>query len=77
MARKSKKTTNAKKTANATKAPKRRTKRVEWTAAQEKELRGHSKQKTPVTKISRAMKRTVGALRQKARTLGIPLGHRR
>jgi hypothetical protein len=30
-----------------------------------------------VKKISRLMKRTIGALRQKARALGIRLGHRR
>lgn len=30
-----------------------------------------------VRKISRLMKRTVGALRQKARALGIRVGHRR
>jgi hypothetical protein len=30
-----------------------------------------------VRKISRLMKRTVAALRQKARALGIRLGHRR
>jgi hypothetical protein len=30
-----------------------------------------------VKKISRLMKRTIGALRQKARALGISLGHRR
>jgi len=29
-----------------------------------------------VTKISKALKRTVGALRQKARHLGIAIGHR-
>ena len=36
-----------------------------------------SKDKTRVRTISRALKRTPGALRQKARALGIPLGHRR
>jgi hypothetical protein len=41
------------------------------------ELRRYSKDKLPVKKISSLMKRTVGALRQKARTLGIRLGHRR
>jgi hypothetical protein len=33
--------------------------------------------KTPVAKISKMMKRTVGALRQQALKLGMPLGHRR
>jgi hypothetical protein len=41
------------------------------------ELRRHSKAKTPVAKISKMMKRTVGALRQQALKLGISLGHRR
>jgi hypothetical protein len=41
------------------------------------ELRRYSKEKMQVRKISRLMKRTVGALRQKARALGIRLGHRR
>ena len=57
-----------------------RTKRVvrrDWTRADVKELRQHSKDKTHVRTISRALKRTPGALRQKARALGIPLGHRR
>jgi hypothetical protein len=56
---------------------KKRTKRTPWSAADVKELRSHSKNKEPVAKISRTMKRTVGALRQKALQLGIPLGHRR
>jgi len=41
------------------------------------ELRKHSKVKTPVAKISKQMKRTVGALRQQALKLGIGLGHQR
>jgi hypothetical protein len=32
---------------------------------------------SPVKKIAKVMKRTVGALRQKALSLGLPLGHRR
>ena len=64
----------AKKSAPATKAKR---KRVLWTKAHEKELRTHSKAKTAVSKISKAMKRTAGALRMKAQALGIPLGHRR
>ena len=52
-------------------------KRVAWTKAHHAELRKHSKAKTPVAKISKMMKRTVGALRQAAIKLGIPLGHRR
>jgi hypothetical protein len=59
------------------KKAKRRTKRAAWEKAHDKELRTHSKSKTPVKKISRLMKRTVGALRQRALKLGISLGHRR
>ena len=52
-------------------------KHVAWTKAHHAELRKHSKAKTRVSKISKMMKRTVGALRQQAIKLGIPLGHRR
>jgi len=55
----------------------KRTKRVPWSKSDERELKAHSKQKTPVVKISKSMKRTIGALRQRAFGLGIPLGHRR
>jgi len=54
-----------------------RAKRREWTAQDVRELKRHSKAKTPVRDISRALKRTPSALREKARQLGIPLGHRR
>jgi hypothetical protein len=50
---------------------------VAWTRAMHAELRKHSKARTPVAKISKQMKRTVGALRQQALKLGIGLGHRR
>jgi hypothetical protein len=49
----------------------------EYTKADEKELRAHSKAKTPVVKIAKLTKRSVGSLRQKASELGIKLGHRR
>ena len=42
-----------------------------------KMLKAHSKARTPVAKVSRLMKRTEGALRQKAKMLGIGLGHQR
>ena len=58
-------------------ARRKRVIRRDWTRADVKELRHHSKNKTRVKTISRALKRTPGALRQKARALGIPLGHRR
>jgi hypothetical protein len=55
----------------------KRSKRVTWTKAHERELRDHSKKKTPVTAVAKAMKRTPGALRQKAHAMGLALGHRR
>lgn len=58
-------------------ATRKRVVRRDWTRADVKELRQHSKNKTPVKTISRALKRSPGALRQKARVLGVPLGHRR
>ena len=48
-----------------------------WTKKEFRELKAHSKAKTPVIKISKQMKRTVGALRQQASRLGIGLGHQR
>jgi hypothetical protein len=51
--------------------------RREYTKADVKELRVHSKAKTPVVKIAKLTKRSVGSLRQKAIRLGIKLGHRR
>jgi hypothetical protein len=51
--------------------------RVLWTKAMQTELRKHSRAKTPVAKISKQMKRTIGALRQQAFALGIGLGHQR
>jgi hypothetical protein len=51
--------------------------RREYTKTHEKELRAHSKAKTPIEKLARITKRTVGSLRQKAMRLGIKLGHRR
>ena len=51
--------------------------RREYTRADVKELRVHSKAKTPVVKIMKLTKRSEGSLRQKALKLGIKLGHRR
>ena len=63
----------AKKTKKTAKTKTRR----EYTKADVKELRAHSKAKTPVAKIVKLTKRTEGSLRQKALKLGIRLGHRR
>jgi hypothetical protein len=51
--------------------------RREYSKADVKELRAHSKARTPVGKIVKLTKRTAGSLRQKALKLGIGLGHRR
>jgi hypothetical protein len=48
-----------------------------WTKEEFRNLKAHPKARTPVARISKSMRRTVGALRQKALRLGIPLGHRR
>jgi hypothetical protein len=55
----------------------KRAKRREWTKEDLRELKAHSRSKTPVAKISKLTKRTVGALRQKALSLGMSLGQRR
>jgi hypothetical protein len=61
------------KVAKAKKTPARKL----YTADDIKLLKQHSKARTPVVKISKQMKRSVGSLRQKALDLGIGLGHQR
>ena len=56
---------------------KSRTKRRAWTKADVASLRSHSRSKTPVVSIARTLKRSAGAIRQKALSLGLPIGHRR
>jgi hypothetical protein len=73
MARKTNKKTNKKTNNEAKKKIIRRT----YSKADVKELRAHSKARTPVDKIAKLTKRTVGSLRQKALKLGIGLGHQR
>ena len=51
--------------------------RSPWTKEDVRDLKTHSKARTPVSKIAKAMKRTEGAVRQKAKTIGIGIGHRR
>jgi hypothetical protein len=59
------------------KSKKRKLARKPYTATDVKLLRQHSKARTPVAKIAKLMKRSVGSLRQKALKLGIGLGHER
>jgi hypothetical protein len=51
--------------------------RKPYTVADIKLLKQHSKARTPVSKIAKAMKRSEGSLRQKALKLNIGLGHQR
>ena len=48
-----------------------------WTKDDMRQLKAHSKSRTPVVEVAKAMKRTEAAVRQKAKTIGIGLGHRR
>ena len=48
-----------------------------WTKKDVRELKAHSKARTPVAEVAKAMKQTEGAVRQKAKTIGIGLGQRR
>ena len=75
MARRAVKTAKATKTAKA----KKTTRRVirPWTKDDIRNLKAHSKVRTPVAKIAKEMKRTVGALRRRAGILGIGLGEHR
>jgi hypothetical protein len=58
------------------KKKKLRTRRV-WSKDDIRELKAHSRAKTPVVSIAKQTKRSALALRQKAWQLGISLGHRR
>ncbi len=49
----------------------------QWTPSDLKELKQHSRAKTPVSKIAKAMKRTEATIRMKAYQLGFSVGHRR
>jgi hypothetical protein len=51
--------------------------RAPWTKEDVRDLKAHSKTKTPAVKVAKALKRTEGAVRQKATSIGIGLGHRR
>ncbi|HXE23861.1 MAG TPA: hypothetical protein VN637_03130 [Roseiarcus sp.] len=51
--------------------------RVPWTKDDVRALKAHSKARTPAAEVAKSMKRTEAAVRQKAKTIGIGLGHRR
>jgi hypothetical protein len=48
-----------------------------WTKEDVRELKTHSKARTPLPEIAKKIKRTERALRRKAGILGIGLGHNR
>jgi hypothetical protein len=54
----------------------RKAKRRVWTVTDVRELKSLAKQKTPAGKIARSLKRTIGATRQKAFSLGVSLDSR-
>jgi hypothetical protein len=51
-------------------------KRRAWTAVQVRELKTMARKKTPAGKIAKSLKRTEGATRQKAFSLGLSLDSR-
>jgi hypothetical protein len=73
------KKTTAKKAIVKKAAPAKSARRVikPWTKDDVRNLKAHSKARTPVAKIAKEMKRTVGALRRRAGILGIGLGAHR
>ena len=48
----------------------KKAKRREWTASDVRDLKSFAKKKMPAGKIAKSLKRTVGATRQKAFSLG-------
>jgi hypothetical protein len=51
-------------------------KRVAWTAAHVKSLKSMAKKKTPAARIAKKLKRSEGATRQKAFSMGLSLDSR-
>jgi hypothetical protein len=77
MAKKVTKKAAKKVTKKAAKKPAKRIVRLAYTKDDVRKLKAYSKARTPLTIISKEMKRTKGSLRQKAIRLGIGLGHQR
>jgi hypothetical protein len=48
-----------------------------WTKEDLRELKSHLRKKTPVTTIAKSMRRTVAAVKRKASSNGLLVGHRR
>ena len=51
-------------------------KRRTWTSVQVRELKSMARKKTPAPKIAKKLKRTEGATRQKASSMGLSLDTR-
>ncbi len=51
-------------------------KRVAWSAEQVRTLKSMAKKKTPASRIAKNLKRTEGATRQKAFSMGLSLNSR-
>jgi hypothetical protein len=54
----------------------KKAKRLAWNAEQVRTLKAMAKKKTPASKIAKALKRTEGATRQKAFSMGLSLDTR-
>ena len=55
---------------------KKNSKRREWTTTDVRDLKALARKKTPARKIARTLKRSEGATRQKAFSLGVSLDSR-
>ncbi len=55
---------------------KRTKKRRAWTSSEVRELKTMAKRKTPASRIAKKLKRTEGATRQKAFSIGLSLNSR-
>jgi hypothetical protein len=59
-------------------AKKRKTRSYKrWSDADLRALKKYSREKVPVSKVSKMMKRTEATIRMKAYSLGLSMGHRR
>ena len=56
--------------------PKKSKKRRAWTATEVRELKTMARRKTPAARIAKKLKRTEGATRQKAFSIGLSLDSR-
>jgi len=54
----------------------KKSKRRSWTASDVRELKSAARKKTPAPKLAKVLKRTEGATRQKAFSLGLSLDSR-